>query len=152
MSCSVNLLPQSCHDARQRSGRCRLWTAIVAGACVVALGGWVVQKLSDQHCGQLEDELRGIEMTHSELERQLLLAIKARNDLVKHGRALAALRLEQDLAEQMYAVTTAPSDGIVFTEIQVVPAAKVLRPGQAAQNGKQERGNVAHMPQMITHV
>ena len=122
MNCSVNLLPQSCHDARQRRGRCRLWAAIAAGACVAALGGWIVQQITDQHRAQLVEELRGVEITQSELERQLLLAVKTRNDLVTHGRALTALRHNQVLADQVYAMATALPGGVVFTEIQALPA------------------------------
>ncbi len=123
MTCAVNLLPESCHNDRCRAARRTVWTAVATTAGVLLACAWVVERATNHALANLVNELGGIQVRQSELDRQLTLSTIARNDLARQARALLSLRQEQALPEQLLALTNQAPDGVTFTEIRAQPIA-----------------------------
>jgi len=115
--CTVNLLPESCHNARRRLVRRNAWTAVAACAFILLAGTWVALRAAGHAIDGLGDELAAVQATQVELERQLVLAATARNGLADQSRGLETLRHEQPLPRQLLAVAQRAPEGIVLTEI-----------------------------------
>ena len=74
MSCAVNLLPDSCHNARRRAMRRNAWTAVVTAAGALLVCAWLVTHATDHALIRLDGELGGVRVRQSQLDRQLTLA------------------------------------------------------------------------------
>ncbi len=135
MSCAVNLLPESCHNARRRARRRNAWSVAVVSAGLLVVGTWVAFRATDRTLLWLNRQLASAQSKQCELDRQLTLATRLRNDLTRRARTLAALRQEHLLPEQLLTLTRQAPAGVVFTEITAHPATgarTAARPGSRA--------------------
>jgi hypothetical protein len=128
MTCSVNLVPVSCHTARQRALRRSVWTVVATTAGMLLVCAWVAGRATGTALLRLDRELAGVQMRQSELDRQLALATTTRNDLARRARALLALRQEQAAPEQLLTLSSRAPDGVVLTEIRAEPPMEAGRP------------------------
>ena len=135
LSCAVNLLPDSCHNVRRRTMRRKVWTAVALSAALLVAGAWAALRAVDQALLRLDRELGRVQVEQSELDRQLMLAAKLRNDLAARGRALSALRHRQPLPEQLLTLSRLAPAGVVLTEIRAQPAGEVREPIQPSSSG-----------------
>ena len=143
MSCAVNLLPEACHDARRRIRHRSVWTIIVAGSLVLLVGIWVVLGASDRAIVRQGQELGAVQMVQSELDRQLTLATITRNELVEKGRALLALRQEQELPAQLLALSNQTPAGVVLTQISTETRSGMRPPmGGGRKSVKSDTGGI----------
>ena len=135
MSCAVNLLPEACHDARRRIRHRSVWVIVLSGAAVLLAGTWLVLGATGRAIVRQGQELGAVQIVQSELDRQLTLATITRNELVEQGRALLALRQDQELPEQLLALSNQAPEGVVFTEINTGSRAGKRPPiGRAIRN------------------
>jgi hypothetical protein len=135
LSCAVNLLPDSCHYVWRRTRRRKVWTAVALLAALVVGGAWTALRAADQALLRLDRELARVQVEQAELDRQLMLAAKLRNDLANRGRALSALRHRQPLPEQLLTLSRLAPAGVVLTEIRAQPAGEVREPVQPSSSG-----------------
>jgi hypothetical protein len=152
MSCTVNLLPVSCRNARRRTVRRNAWTALVLSIGLLVVGTWAALRAVDRSLQRLSHQFASAQSKQSELHRQWALATRLRHDLLQRGRTLSALRQEQFLPEQLLALTHQAPDGVVFTEISAQPATggrpaarPVLQPAGLIANG--QPGSHTALPQ-----
>jgi hypothetical protein len=131
MTCAVNLLPESCHNARQRAIRRNAWTGIVIAAALLVLGSWPAVRATNRSISRLSGELGSVQAKQSELERQSLRAAIVRSNLLAQGRALTALRQSHPLSARLLQLTELTPSGVVFTEIQGVAPQRELEPAPA---------------------
>jgi Tfp pilus assembly protein PilN len=124
MSYAVNLLPESCHNARRRARRRNAWTGILLSAGLLVIGTWAALSAADRAIQRLTREIAGLQARQSELDRQSTLAARLRNDLAQQGRALAALRQEHLLPGQLLTLAREAPGGIVLTEIRTQSAGR----------------------------
>jgi len=134
MSCAVNLLPESCHNAHVRAVHRNVWTGILVSAGLLVVGTWVALRASDHALGRLGRELNGLQLKQSELDRQSTLATRIRNDLVSQGRALCALRQEHALPAQLLQLARTAPAGIVLTQISTNGSGRAGPPGGTQPN------------------
>ena len=127
MTCAVNLLPESCHNARRRAVRRSVWVVVATAASMLLVCAWVMGRATNYALLRLERELDSVQVRQSELGRQLTLATVTRNDLARRARALLALRQEQAVPEQLLTLTSRAPNGVVLTEIRAAPAAETGR-------------------------
>ena len=149
MSCAVNLLPDSCHNARRRAVRRNAWTAVVTAAGALLVCAWLVTHATDHALARLDGELGGVRARQSQLDRQLTLATITRNDLARRARALLALRQEQAVPGQLLALSSRAPGGVLFTEIRgetVVDAERFsrYRPGAPPAPSAERCGKGRH--------
>lgn len=118
MICAVNLLPESCHAARHRLVRRNAWSVVVLCAGVLVFGTWIALRATDRSVHRLNREHESLQAKQSELDRQLTLAIRSRNELAQRARALTALRQELALPQQLLTLAREAPEGVVLMEIQ----------------------------------
>jgi hypothetical protein len=131
MTCAVNLLPESCHNARQRAIRRNAWTGIVVAAGLLVLGSWPAVRATNRTITRLNGELGGVQVKQSELERQSLRAAIVRGGLLAQGRALMALRQSHPLPARLLQLAELTPSGVVFTEISGVALQRELESAPA---------------------
>ncbi|GAF79460.1 unnamed protein product, partial [marine sediment metagenome] len=102
--------------------------ALTAGVAVAT--SWLVLRATDQAVDRLTRQFAAAQTRRSELDRQLILATKIRNDLAGRGRALSALRQAHPLPAHLLALTRQAPDGVVFTELRGQPAGDSRQPVQ----------------------
>lgn len=117
MTCAVNLLPESCRNARHRAVRRTVWTVATTTAGALVVCAWVVGQATDQALARRQAELKTVQSRQSELDHQLMLATITRNDLARQARALLSLRQEQVFPQQLLDLSSRAPEGIVLTEI-----------------------------------
>jgi hypothetical protein len=122
MICAVDLLPESCHNVRQRIRRRNVWVVVLTIAGLLLAGAWLILCVSDHVIGRSQRELEVLQARQSELNRQLTLATITRNRLAEQGRALSALRHEQPLPQQLLLLSEQAPSGVVFGEISTAAA------------------------------
>ena len=124
-ACSVNLLPESCHNARQRAVRRNRWTVTVLSAALLVVGAWIALGATHQAILGLHRQLVTEQARHAELDRRLLLATRNRDSLVQRANALVGLRQQQCdrpfLPEQLVSLAQLAPEGVVFEEISGAP-------------------------------
>jgi hypothetical protein len=147
MNRAVNLLPESCHNARRRARRRNVWTIFTLSAGLLVIGAWVALCATDRTLSDLNGQFAIAECKQAELERRLTLATKLRDDLVQRARTLAALRQEQPLPAQLLMLTRQAPTGVVFTEISAVTAAS----GRSAARPFSTRARVVRHGQSGSH-
>jgi len=121
---SVNLLPESCHNARRRVVRRNTWTAVALCAALLVLGTWMALHATNRAMLQLDRDFATAQGKQAELGRQLALATNVRNGLAQRARALSILRQDQRLPQQLLTLAQQAPDGVVFTEILAEPAGR----------------------------
>lgn len=128
MSASVNLVPQSCRIARQRSARRNRWIAVAtSGALMLALGGFVRISISGA-VSESGERLAHLQARQLDLDRQLGMVLRTRAALYEQVRSIAALRHSQPTPEQFVALAAAAPDGVLLTDLRAEAAVAPVEP------------------------
>jgi hypothetical protein len=118
MSVGINLVPRACLAARRRAVRRNGWIVGISVLGAVCGGLWFVRLSAERGATGASERAAYLDARMADVERQLVLALKARNDLLDSARQVADMRQVEWAVDAVADVYRAVSEPIVLTEIR----------------------------------